>query len=56
MNDSEKERCFHNRYHPTKPPCGKPGRPVTRKLGNATDNFLWCDEHDPQTHTCETQP
>ena len=40
-------RCYHNRWHPSSPPCQERAVWQTVGLGNAVDGWTWCLRHAP---------
>jgi hypothetical protein len=40
--------CFKNKFHPIEPPCKNEGLYRSALIvGNATDNWTWCEQHKP---------
>jgi len=44
--DVTDKTCFHNIFHPTLLRCLSPAvGPKSKKVGNATDKWVWCEAH-----------
>lgn len=40
-----KGECYKNKFHPTLPQCSATEVRKRPPIGNATDDWTWCDDH-----------
>lgn len=42
------DKCYRDKFHPTRTRCARPATWRSSGTGNFTDSWTWCDEHAPR--------